>query len=108
MISEDQQSRIKEAVTEMIHEVYKTHLRKMQSNMHLCAVNCCDDLVRQPSLDSVQSCIEDCTIPLMRAQDYMQHELGIFQTKLQNCVLVSLVGRTNVCMYVCIFQVLIW
>lgn len=86
---EDQRKRMEKAVADMIQDMYKTHLRKMQSEMHLCAVNCCDDHVRQPNLDSVQNCIENCAAPLMKAQDLVQHELGQFQSRLQNCVMVS-------------------
>lgn len=85
---EDQRKRMEKAVGDMIQDMYKSHLRKMQSQMHLCAVNCCNDHVRQPNLDSVQNCIEDCAAPLMKAQDLVQHELGQFQAKLQNCVMV--------------------
>lgn len=86
---EDQRKRIEKAVADMIQDMYKTHLRKMQSDMHLCAMNCCDDRNRQPSLDNVQSCIEDCAVPLLRAQDYVQHELGELQSNLQNCIMVN-------------------
>ncbi|KAM7345754.1 protein FAM136A-like [Cochliomyia hominivorax] len=84
---EDQRKRMEKAVADMIQEMYETHFRKMQSEMHLCAVNCCDDFKRRPSLDSVQNCIEDCAVPLLKAQDLVQHELGQFQSKLQNCIM---------------------
>ncbi|XP_013108817.2 protein FAM136A-like [Stomoxys calcitrans] len=58
----------------------------MQSNMHVCAAHCCDDYNRQPSMDHVQHCIEECSEPLLKAQDYMQHELGMFQGRLRNCL----------------------
>ncbi|XP_061392718.1 protein FAM136A-like [Musca vetustissima] len=83
----DHRRRIDQAIIDLINDVYKTHLRKMQSEMHLCAANCCDDVHRQPSMDNVQGCIEDCAGPLLRAQDYMQHELGQFQGRLRNCLM---------------------
>lgn len=55
--------------------------------MHRCAAGCCDD--ERGTLDSVQRCIEKCASPLMDAQDYLQNELGQFQSHLQGCVKVS-------------------
>lgn len=86
---EDVRKRIEKAVEDAIQDMYTTHLRKMQSDMHLCAVNCCDDRKSLPQIDNVQSCIEDCAAPLLRAQDYIQHELREFQTSLQRCVMVG-------------------
>lgn len=57
--------------------------------MHSCAVRCCDDTRKQPRMDNVQGCIDECATPLLKAQDYMQHELGQFQVRLQRCVMVS-------------------
>lgn len=56
--------------------------------MHSCAATCCENVKQQPSMDSVQSCIENCASPLLKAQDFMQQELGQFQMRLQNCVMV--------------------
>lgn len=85
----DHRQRMDKAITDMIDDIYKTHLRKMQSDMHVCAANCCDDRWQQPNMDSVQGCIEDCAGPLVRAQDYMQNELGKFQGHLRRCLMVS-------------------
>ncbi|XP_075166988.1 protein FAM136A-like [Haematobia irritans] len=82
----DHRRRLDKAIEDLINEVYRTHLRKMQSDMHVCAAHCCDDYRSQPSMDNVQVCIEECSGPLLRAQDYMQHELGQFQGRLLNCL----------------------
>ncbi|KAL9914089.1 protein FAM136A-like isoform 2-T2 [Glossina fuscipes fuscipes] len=76
---DEQRRRVEKAVTDLINDLYKSHLRKMQSDMHSCAVRCCDDIRKQPRMDNVQSCIDECATPLLKAQDYMQHELGQFQ-----------------------------
>ncbi|KAL9914087.1 protein FAM136A-like isoform 1-T1 [Glossina fuscipes fuscipes] len=86
---DEQRRRVEKAVTDLINDLYKSHLRKMQSDMHSCAVRCCDDIRKQPRMDNVQSCIDECATPLLKAQDYMQHELGQFQVRLQRCVMVS-------------------
>lgn len=58
-----------------------------QADMHLCAAKCCDD--KNGSIDSVQGCIERCSSPLNRAQQYVQKELGDYQGRLQRCVMVK-------------------
>ncbi|XP_053951273.1 protein FAM136A-like [Anastrepha ludens] len=82
---EQQRKRVERAISDMINEMYSSYLRKMQSEMHMCASKCCDD--QRGTLDSVQSCIEGCAVPLTKEQNYLQHELGKFQTRLQNCVM---------------------
>lgn len=59
----------------------------LQTDMHLCAAKCCQD--SNASVDSVQNCVDRCSQPLTRAQNYVQHELGEFQGRLQRCVMVS-------------------
>lgn len=54
--------------------------------MHACAARCCQD--SHGTLETVQNCIEGCATPLLKAQDYLQQELGHFQGQLQNCVMV--------------------
>ncbi|XP_017467210.1 PREDICTED: protein FAM136A-like [Rhagoletis zephyria] len=84
-MTEQQRKRVERAISDMINEMYSSHLRKMQSEMHICASKCCDD--QRGTLESVQTCIEGCAVPLIKAQDYLQQELGQFQGQLQNCVM---------------------
>ncbi|XP_033251678.1 protein FAM136A-like [Drosophila miranda] len=85
MMIQQQRQRIESAVTEMIDDMDKTHLRKMQNEMHLCAAKCCQD--DTSSVDSVQRCVDRCSTPMTRAQNYVQQELGEFQGRLQRCVM---------------------
>lgn len=39
------------------------------------------------NIDSVQNCVERCSLPLNRAQAYVQNELMHFQRRLQRCVM---------------------
>lgn len=55
--------------------------------MHLCAAKCCED--KNGSIDTVQGCIERCSAPVNRAQQYVQKELGEYQGRLQRCVMVN-------------------
>lgn len=59
----------------------------VQGEMHLCAAKCCDD--KNGSIDTVQGCIERCSAPVNRAQQYVQKELGEYQGRLQRCVMVN-------------------
>lgn len=56
--------------------------------MHLCAAKCCQDSTS--SVDSVQRCVDRCSAPMTKAQNYVQYELGEFQGRLQRCVMVSI------------------
>lgn len=53
--------------------------------MHMCAAKCCEDKSRP--MDSVQNCIERCTLPVTKAQNYVQTEMQYFQKRLQRCVM---------------------
>lgn len=62
-----------------------SNLCSLQAEMHLCAAKCCED--KHGSIDSVQGCIERCSAPVNRAQQYVQKELGEYQGRLQRCVM---------------------
>uniref|UniRef100_A0A336L1V4 CSON003048 protein n=1 Tax=Culicoides sonorensis TaxID=179676 RepID=A0A336L1V4_CULSO len=82
---EEQSRRIEHEITNVVDDLDKSYLRKMQVEMHLCAAKCCEN--QNASLDSVQSCVERCSLPLTRAQSYVQNELQYYQKRLQRCVM---------------------
>ena len=45
--------------------------------MHLCAANCCDK--KSDTVERVNGCVEQCSIPLHQAQSHVQKELSNFQ-----------------------------
>jgi hypothetical protein len=49
----------------------------LQGDMHRCSAKCCD--VKTSGLDDVQRCVENCSIPLTQAQNFMQQEVENFQ-----------------------------
>lgn len=53
--------------------------------MHKCAAACCEN--RDSSLEKVQMCVQNCSVSLNRAQNYVQKELESLQNKLQRCVM---------------------
>jgi len=79
------QQKITESMGEMINEIDKSHLRKIQLRMHQCAAKCCGDT--KASLEDTHSCIELCSRNVHMAQNYVQKEVGGFQERLQRCVL---------------------
>ncbi|XP_026461642.1 protein FAM136A-like [Ctenocephalides felis] len=82
---DEQRQRIEYEITKMVDEMDKEYLRKIQADMHRCAAKCCED--KDSSLSSVQSCVERCSGPLNKAQQYVQGELEGFQGRLQRCVM---------------------
>ncbi|OXA56369.1 protein FAM136A [Folsomia candida] len=79
------QEQIQAAMGDMINEIDKSHLRKIQLRMHQCAAKCCSD--EKASLEDTHSCIEVCSRGVHTAQNYVQKEVGGFQERLQRCVL---------------------
>ncbi|XP_037946646.1 protein FAM136A-like [Teleopsis dalmanni] len=79
-----QRKRVERALAGMVDKLYKSNLRQLQMEMHVCSAKCCED--ENGSIDSVSKCIEKCTRPLVRAQEYLQSEFVEFQTQLQSCV----------------------
>ncbi|XP_055320099.1 protein FAM136A [Sitodiplosis mosellana] len=82
---DQQRQRVEQEMTRMVDDLDRSTLRKMQGEMHLCAAKCCDD--KNGSIDAVQGCIERCSAPVNRAQQYVQKELGEYQGRLQRCVM---------------------
>uniref|UniRef100_A0A0K8TPY8 Protein FAM136A n=1 Tax=Tabanus bromius TaxID=304241 RepID=A0A0K8TPY8_TABBR len=82
---EQQRQRVEQEMTKLVDEMDRSHLRKMQAEMHRCAAMCCEE--QTASLDTVQRCVERCSIPLTKAQKYVHTELEGFQGRLQRCVM---------------------
>ncbi|XP_015597668.1 protein FAM136A-like [Cephus cinctus] len=82
---EQQRKRIEDTMTKMVEEIDRTYLRKMQGEMHLCAAKCCSNGTQ--SVQSVHSCVEQCSTTLNKAQQYVQGELERVQNRLQRCVM---------------------
>ena len=51
--------------------------------MHRCAAKCCDNT--SSSMESVQTCVQDCSKELVGANNYVQRELSYFQKRLERC-----------------------
>jgi len=79
------QQKITQKMNEMVDELDRTRLRKIQLNMHKCATKCCVN--EEASLEETQRCIEKCSQGVNTAQNFVQQEIGSFQNRLQRCVL---------------------
>ncbi|GAB6023183.1 hypothetical protein CHUAL_008008 [Chamberlinius hualienensis] len=84
-MAEQAQTRVQKAVNELVNELDRTHLRKVQGDMHRCAANCCDN--GNFTLEQVHRCIEDCSKDITSAQNFVQEELNNYQNRLQRCVI---------------------
>ncbi|XP_052860654.1 protein FAM136A isoform X2 [Anopheles cruzii] len=82
---EQQKQRIEMEITRQLDDLDRTVLRKMQADMHDCAAKCCKDM--NSSMDTVQQCVERCSVPAQRAQQHVESEINSFNSRLQRCVM---------------------
>lgn len=82
---EESAKRYERKIHEAYDEIDKSHIRKMQKSMHLCAVSCCDDTTG--SFKDVQNCVDSCVVPLNNAQQYLKNEFQDFQNRVQRCLM---------------------
>ncbi|XP_060574493.1 protein FAM136A-like [Ruditapes philippinarum] len=80
---EEISDRVQKATTKIFTELDRDLIRQMQGDMHRCSAKCCD--VKTSGLDDVQRCVENCSIPLTQAQNFMQQEVENFQDRLNRC-----------------------
>ncbi|XP_043939070.1 protein FAM136A isoform X2 [Protopterus annectens] len=73
------QQRVEKAVDEMVKELERNYIRKMQAKMFHCSAACCEDSTA--SMQHVHTCIERCHAPLAQAQAGVTSELERFQIK---------------------------
>lgn len=83
-MAESTENRIRCALTTMLNDVDKLHLRQLQGEMHACAAKCCED--RVSSVDLVHACIQGCNENLEKAQKVVQNEIFHLQKRFQSCV----------------------
>ncbi|KYN03367.1 PREDICTED: protein FAM136A-like [Cyphomyrmex costatus] len=82
---EEQRKRVEDHMTKMVEEIDKMYLRKMQSDMHKCAAQCCEN--ESYSIQKVHTCVENCSSSLNKAQQYVQGEFERVQNRLQRCIM---------------------
>ena len=99
IMAEAAQNRVQSAMKDFINNIDRTKLRPIQKHMYICNAECMDD----PSASmeevskkeyfrmniiflKVQRCVERCSGPAQRAQQYVQSELEQFQNSLGRCV----------------------
>jgi len=80
------EAKVQSAITALVDDVDKSFLRNKQYEMHTCASKCCLD--KTLSVQQVNECISDCSVPLKTGQTIFQRELEDFQSRLQRCVMV--------------------
>jgi hypothetical protein len=71
------QRKMKDAVDNLINDLDKNYLRDIQQRMFHCSGKCCDD--KRSSRQSIEECVDRCSIPLKKAQTSLETELGALQ-----------------------------
>ncbi|KAJ8260884.1 hypothetical protein COCON_G00166070 [Conger conger] len=84
-MAEAQQARVQNAVEEMVQDLERNHIRKMQGRMFQCSAECCERPT--DSMSQVHQCIERCHAPLAQAQSLVTTELERFQDRLTRCTM---------------------
>ncbi|KAG7210410.1 hypothetical protein KM043_011942 [Ampulex compressa] len=82
---EEQRKRVEDHMTRLVEELDKSHIRRMQADMHRCATTCCEN--DSYSMERVHSCISKCGNTLNKAQQYVEKEFERVQNRLQRCVM---------------------
>ena len=113
-MAEAAQSRVQNAMKDFINNIDRTKLRPVQKAMYLCDAECMSDpsasmeeVIRHSCATSngdqcdsnsmmidciiitcvqAQRCVERCSAPAQKAQQYVQSELEQFQASLGRCV----------------------
>jgi len=83
-MAEAAQNRVQMAMKDFIDNIDKSKLRPVQKKMYLCNADCMDNSMG--SMEEVQRCVERCSTPAQRSQNYVQSELEQFQASLSRCV----------------------
>ncbi|ESO02112.1 hypothetical protein HELRODRAFT_161348 [Helobdella robusta] len=82
---ENLQSRVQDAVNDMLLKLDSSLFRKMQKDMYKCSMNCYND--GNQSMESVQRCIDLCSMPVQHSHEAINQELQSFQDRLYRCSL---------------------
>ncbi|KAF7995839.1 hypothetical protein HCN44_006946 [Aphidius gifuensis] len=81
---EEQGKRVEDAIVKFVKDVDES-LTKIEDDWHRCKAKCCDN--KSYNSQEVQSCVENCSGPLNRAQQYILNEFERAQNRLQRCVM---------------------
>ncbi|XP_076160755.1 protein FAM136A-like [Ptiloglossa arizonensis] len=82
---EEQKKRVEKNWNEMMENIYKSHIRKMQGDMHKCAADCCDNEIY--SKQKVHNCIENCNSSLIKAEIYINEQFQRAADRLKRCIM---------------------
>ncbi|KAK2163798.1 hypothetical protein LSH36_74g11125 [Paralvinella palmiformis] len=76
-------ARVQEAVTKLGSNLDREYLRKMQAVMYRCMAVCCEN--EHYNMDDTQRCLDKCSGPARKAEQYISSELDRWQQRLQRC-----------------------
>ncbi|RMZ92932.1 hypothetical protein BpHYR1_042216 [Brachionus plicatilis] len=72
-------------VQEEIDSIDREYLRKIQGNMFRCNANCCDN--PNISQTDLERCLETCSHPAVKAQQFMNQQMQEIQDRVQRCLM---------------------
>lgn len=84
-MAEVHQARVQTVIEDMVQNLERDHIRKMQGRMFKCSAECCE--ASTDSMSQVHHCIERCHTPLAQAQGLVTSELEKFQDRLSRCTM---------------------
>ncbi|RZF44929.1 hypothetical protein LSTR_LSTR013119 [Laodelphax striatellus] len=82
---EEQKRRLENEFHRLLDDLDKSHLRKLQYDMHMCAAQCCQ--TKDGTMEQVHQCMKNCNIPVDNAQTVVQNEVSSIQTRLERCIM---------------------
>ncbi|XP_075218893.1 protein FAM136A-like [Lycorma delicatula] len=83
-MAEERKHILEQNLNTLIDSLDRKYFRKMQIDMHSCAINCCKRA--DYSLKELHQCVENCSIPLQIAQRFVSSQMENFHSRVERCV----------------------
>jgi len=82
---EDPSARIQSAADDIIGSIERGSIRKLRKSAFECSAKCCDNV--SSDHNGLQSCVQQCSQKVARAEQMLSSELQHFQQRLQRCAM---------------------
>ncbi|XP_050529589.1 protein FAM136A-like [Daktulosphaira vitifoliae] len=81
---EEDQRRMDSAMYNVLNDIDKKCLRKLQIQMHQCSIDCCKD--NSKNIESLGKCVDSCSKEVAQSRNYIQNEFSKWQQRIQRCI----------------------
>lgn len=78
-----QKTLLENALSNVLEDLDKSHLRHLQAEMHKCAAKCCENTA--VSIEQNYRCVEKCAVKSEQAEEYVVTQFISFLAQLQKC-----------------------